>query len=107
LMIDETAVANFRDAALMHGRSFVMSLPLAYVSEGAHILWARRRGSSEGVGHRQVYLWRPESEAIRVTGEALLLVERKRAPLFPRLAIDGQRWRDVEWTMRCGPRGTF
>jgi MoaA/NifB/PqqE/SkfB family radical SAM enzyme len=107
LMIDETSVANFRDAALLNGSSFVMSLPLAYVSEGAHVLWARRRGDSGGVGHRQLFFWRPDSEATRATEEALLVVERDPTLRPPQLTIGGHPWSDVAWALREGSRGPF
>ncbi len=58
LMIDATTVASFRNAA-RHGDLFGFSLPLPFVTEGAHTIWARRRGETSGWAHREVFLWRP------------------------------------------------
>jgi Iron-sulfur cluster-binding domain len=52
LMIDHTPVAAF------DGGAFALDVPIGYVTEGAHVVWARRRGDRTGWGHRQVFLWR-------------------------------------------------
>ena len=106
LMIDQTPVANFRDAAFLRGRTFVMCVPVAFVTEGAHVVWARRRGDSVGVAHRDVFLWRPPAvDAIRVVNEALLVLE-SRAAVWPSLSIDGDRWKAVQWKKAIGARGS-
>lgn len=52
LMIDHTPVT------LLNAGPFEGEVPIRYVTEGAHVVWARRRGASEGWGHRQIFLWR-------------------------------------------------
>jgi MoaA/NifB/PqqE/SkfB family radical SAM enzyme len=59
LMIDATPAANFKDAGHFDGDAFAFSLPIPYVTEGAHVIWARRRGAASGWAHREVFLWRP------------------------------------------------
>jgi MoaA/NifB/PqqE/SkfB family radical SAM enzyme len=94
LMVDDTPVANFQDRGYFDGREFIVEANVDFVTEGAHVIWARRRGARDGWGHRQLFLWRPESG---VAGHALFVVGR----LAPSLFIGGHRWRDVRWrTMR-------
>lgn len=61
LMIDETPVANFGDRAEGEANAFTLRVPIEYVTEGAHVVWVRVQGSERGYGHREVFLWRPES----------------------------------------------
>lgn len=58
LMIDATPVANF-DTARFHHNLFAFELQIPFVTEGAHVIWARRRGETSGWAHREVFLWRP------------------------------------------------
>jgi MoaA/NifB/PqqE/SkfB family radical SAM enzyme len=107
LMIDETPVANFRASALIDRDAFAFSLDVSFVSEGAHIIWARRCGETGGFAHRQVFLWRPESgEALRATDEALFTIPRDRF-FTPMLTIAGKRWDDVRWQQGTNPYGRF
>ncbi len=52
LMIDHTPVT------LLHAGRFAGEIPIGFVTEGAHVVWARCRGEHAGWGHRQVFLWR-------------------------------------------------
>jgi radical SAM protein with 4Fe4S-binding SPASM domain len=52
LMIDHTPVTR------LHRGRFQGEVPIGYVTEGAHVIWARRAGAPDGWGHRQVFLWR-------------------------------------------------
>jgi MoaA/NifB/PqqE/SkfB family radical SAM enzyme len=58
LMVDATPVANFGEAAYV-GSSFTFALAIPFITEGAHTIWARRRGDTSGWAHREVFLWRP------------------------------------------------
>jgi MoaA/NifB/PqqE/SkfB family radical SAM enzyme len=102
LMIDDTPVANFNDDGYFDGNRFIVEARVDFVSEGAHVIWARRRGTSAGWGHRQVFLWRPESG---VTTHALYLVPRRTAPFPPSLFIGEHRWPRVTWTTMRSTRG--
>lgn len=59
LMIDRTPIANFHASARVTGKHFEMTLPISYVSEGAHMVWARRSGEPTGCAYREVFVWRP------------------------------------------------
>jgi MoaA/NifB/PqqE/SkfB family radical SAM enzyme len=61
LMIDETPIANFGDRGEFDGDAFTLRAPIGYVTEGAHVVWARLRGDARGYGHREVFLWRPNA----------------------------------------------
>jgi hypothetical protein len=102
LMIDETPVANFNESGCFAGNEFVLEVPAGYVSEGAHVVWARRRGAGSGWGHRQVFLWRPDDGA---TTHALYVLPREAAPLPPTLYIGEHRWPRVWWKTMHGTRG--
>ena len=94
-MIDATPVANFHDAGYFDGDEFAFSLTLPFVTEGAHVIWARRRGETSGWAHREVFLWRPEGPELRAVDEALLVL-----PLGESL-----EWPHVRWTTMQGPSG--
>src|SRR5439155_20625126 len=104
-MIDSTAVAAFNDAAFRAGAEFVLQVPIEFVSEGAHIVWIRRRGAAAGWAHRQVFLWRPSKRAGCATDRAVFAIPRRVAPLPPSLEIDGRVWPHVEWKTMHGTRG--
>ena len=53
LMIDRTPVAR------IERRDFTIEVPIAFVTEGAHVVWARRVGDERGWAYREVFLWRP------------------------------------------------
>jgi MoaA/NifB/PqqE/SkfB family radical SAM enzyme len=95
LMIDATPVANFHDAGYFDGDEFAFSLTLPFVTEGAHVIWARRRGETSGWAHREVFLWRPEGTELRAVDDALLVL-----PLGESL-----EWPHVRWTTMQGPSG--
>jgi MoaA/NifB/PqqE/SkfB family radical SAM enzyme len=102
LMVDNTPVANFNDCGYFKGREFVLQAPVDFVSEGAHVVWARRRGAIEGWGHREVFLWRPPAG---VATHAVFAVPRRMAPLAPALSIGRRRWDRVEWKTMRSTRG--
>jgi radical SAM protein with 4Fe4S-binding SPASM domain len=102
LMVDNTAVANFNDLGFFQGLDFVLEVPVEFVTEGAHVLWARPRGASEGWGHRTVFLWRPSAG---VTTHAVFAVPRCMAPLPPTLSIGGHRWDHADWKTMHSARG--
>ncbi|HKR65771.1 MAG TPA: radical SAM protein [Thermoanaerobaculia bacterium] len=52
VMIDETPVANITT------RAFARSLPVSFLSEGAHVVWLRSR-EGRGFAHRTIHFWRP------------------------------------------------
>lgn len=100
LMIDRTPVGRLREIAFVNGESFALSLQCAFVSEGAHVLWLRRRGAERGFGHREVFLWRPDVSGVRLTDRMLVAVPREAPPA--RLRIGGNEWPATEWrTMRA------
>jgi MoaA/NifB/PqqE/SkfB family radical SAM enzyme len=53
LMIDRTPVAR------IERKEFTIDVPIAFVTEGAHVVWARRIGDEHGCAYREVFLWRP------------------------------------------------
>ena len=52
LMIDRTPVSRIERA------DFMVEVPIPFVTEGAHVVWARRVGEDRGWGYREVFLWR-------------------------------------------------
>jgi hypothetical protein len=68
IMVDATPVANFGEAAYA-GTTFTFALKIPFVTEGAHTIWARRRGDTSGWAHREVFLWRPSVILSRADGE--------------------------------------
>jgi len=105
LMIDSTPVANFNESGYFAGRQFVIEVPIDFVSEGAHVVWAHRRDQKEGWGHRQVFLWRADSERPRTTTQAVFAIPRRKAPWAPTLSIGGFEWQRVAWKTMRNVRG--
>ena len=56
MIIDYTPIANVNDKAVFDGRSFTMSFDVPSLTEGAHVLWARRHDDPRGYAHRDVPL---------------------------------------------------
>jgi len=115
-MVDDTPVANFNDHGYFDGRNFIVEARLDFVSEGAHVIWARRRGTIAGWGHRQVFLWRPEDRLKPVphgahahcgTGFSLshaLFIAKNGTP--PAIAFHRRhRWPRITWTTMRSTRG--
>ena len=57
VMLDQTPIENVNHAGRFSGRSFVLKLPVHFLTEGAHILWIRHR-DGRAYGHREVHFWR-------------------------------------------------
>jgi hypothetical protein len=61
VVIDYTPIANVNDKAVFDGRDFTMTFDVPDLTEGAHVLWARRHDDPRGYAHRDVHFWRPLS----------------------------------------------
>jgi MoaA/NifB/PqqE/SkfB family radical SAM enzyme len=59
VVIDYTPTANVNDKAVFDGPAFTMTFDVPSLTEGAHVLWARRHDDPRGYAHRDVYFWRP------------------------------------------------
>ena len=57
LMIDSTPVANFGEA-WRRGDSFLFALDVPFLTNGAHTIWARRRGENTGSAQCEVVFLR-------------------------------------------------
>ena len=101
LMVDATPVANFLDAGYFDGDELAFSLPIPFVTEGAHTIWARRRGETSGWGHREVFLWRPDARGseVRAADDALVVL-----PLHEKPSI---AWPHVRWRRMRNARGVM
>ncbi len=109
LYIDRTPVSDLEDAVTADG-SFLLVLPVPFLSEGAHVLsmgfgepgkpaepgWSRRtfhfRQSPEG-----------QRDAIAVTRTAAVLLTLNRPAQSARVWIDGEPWSPVEWFCGLAP----
>lgn len=81
LMIDNTPVANFNDCGYFNRSTFVLEVPVPFVSEGAHIVWARRRGTVAGWAYRQIFLWRSDyGDRARAAMHTIFSFPRRKAP---------------------------
>jgi MoaA/NifB/PqqE/SkfB family radical SAM enzyme len=58
LVIDYTPLANVNDKAVFDGHRFSLSLAVPDLTDGAHMLWARRHGDPRGYAHREVHFCR-------------------------------------------------
>jgi MoaA/NifB/PqqE/SkfB family radical SAM enzyme len=58
VVIDYTPIANVNDKAVFDGRNFTMTFDVPDLTEGAHVLWARRHDDPRGYAHRDVHFWR-------------------------------------------------
>lgn len=101
LVIDDVPVANLRDAGWFDSANFVAAIELPFLSEGAHILSAQRRGEHAGYEHRQLFFRRGVESAAH-TLDALFFAEPM---LDPSLLIGGLEWNDVTWRTMSNPRG--
>lgn len=101
LVINDVPVANLRDAGWFDGANFVAAIELPFLSEGAHILSAQRRGEHAGYEHRQLFFRRGVESAAH-TIDALFFAEPM---LDPSLLIGGLEWNDVTWRTMSNPRG--
>lgn len=103
LMIDETAIGLLRDIALTDLSSFTLSAEVPFLTEGAHVVWLRRRGFASGSAHREFFFWRPEATDLRATNRAIFTAPRGIG--FPKLMIDGGEWHRTTWS-RAANAGT-
>lgn len=101
LVINDVPVANLHDAGWFDGANFVAAIELPFLSEGAHILSAQRRGEHAGYEHRQLFFRRGVESAAH-TIDALFFAEPM---LDPSLLIGGLEWNDVTWRTMSNPRG--
>src|ERR1019366_4263217 len=60
IVIDYTPIANVNDKASFEGRSFTMQFDVPNLTEGAHVLWARRHDDPRGYAHRDVHFCRSD-----------------------------------------------
>jgi len=101
LVINDVPVANLHDIGWFDGANFVAALELPFLSEGAHILSAQRRGEHAGYEHRELFFRRGVESAAH-TIDALFFAEPM---LDPSLLIGGLEWNDVTWRTMSNPRG--
>ena len=91
LMLDETPLGRTSRAWRSQPAGyFVLSGPIPFVTEGAHLLWARRVGDCErgGAAWREVHLWRPESPARLVPKAVAFPAPRSGSDGAPPIEID-------------------
>jgi MoaA/NifB/PqqE/SkfB family radical SAM enzyme len=94
VVIDSTVVADFRCDGVVDGSDFAVSIPVPYLTEGAHMLWLRPRGATEHHGwcHRHVHFWRPDRDRSLATGLTIVPIPRSRVWQMRNLTfeIDGR-----------------
>jgi len=95
ILIDRTVVADFGRDGVVDGSGFAVSIPVPFLTEGAHMLWLRPRGALEHHGwcHRHVHFWRPDADRSLATGLTIVAIPRKRiwSVRRPTIEIDGTR----------------
>jgi len=93
ILIDRTVVANLGSHGVVDGSRFAVSIPVPYLTEGAHLLWLRPRGALDHCGwcHRHVHFWRPDADRSLAIGMTILPIPRKRRWSLSRpiVEIDG------------------
>ena len=93
VLIDRTVVADFGCDGVVDGSRFAVSIPVPYLTEGAHMLWLRPRGELEHRGwcHRHVHFWRPDGDRSLATGMTIVSIPRLRIwhTRRPTIEIDG------------------
>lgn len=60
LMIGFTPVANLNQSGIFEDDTFTWIVPVPFLTDGAHTLWARTPPSTQGWAHRDVHFWRSE-----------------------------------------------
>jgi len=80
VLIDETVVADLGRRGVVDGSRLAVSIPIPFLTEGAHMLWLRPRGAAgrRGWCHRHVQFWRPEGDLPLATGLAIVPMPRAR-----------------------------
>jgi hypothetical protein len=63
VLIDRTVVTDLGGHGVVDGSHFAVSIPVPYLTEGAHMLWLRPRGALDHHGwcHRHLHFWRPDA----------------------------------------------
>jgi MoaA/NifB/PqqE/SkfB family radical SAM enzyme len=92
VVIDRTVVAHIGSGAVIANREFVISIPVPYLTEGAHIIRLRpgQAPQHRGWAHRTVHFWRPDAGAETLATDIFVLpiaVPRLRGR--PRVLVDG------------------
>jgi MoaA/NifB/PqqE/SkfB family radical SAM enzyme len=80
VLIDETVVADLGRHGVIEDAHFAVSVPVPFLSEGAHLLWLRPRGE---LGHpgwcrRHVHFWRPDGDRSLASGLTIVSMPRTR-----------------------------
>lgn len=100
VLLDQTPVATL-GLVTRRGRRFALSVPVPYLSEGAHVLSLRKDGDGTAPGwcRRTVHFLRPEVRdgAQPVTRNALVRLLLARPTRRPLVWIGGLRWDWVRW----------
>jgi MoaA/NifB/PqqE/SkfB family radical SAM enzyme len=71
VVIDYTPIANVNDKAVFDARTFTMTFDVPDLTEGAHVLWARRHDDPRGYAHRDVHFWRPDRSVTQASPSLL------------------------------------
>jgi len=80
VMIDHTVVTDLGCHGVVDGSRFAVSIPVPYLTEGAHLLWLRPRGALEHPGwcHRHLHFWRPDADRSLAIGLTIVPIPRTR-----------------------------
>ena len=95
VLIDRTVVTDLGGHGVVDGSRFAVSIPVPYLTEGAHMLWLRPRGTADHHGwcHRHLHFWRPDAGQSLAAG--LTIVPIPRTPIWrmrrPTVEIGGAR----------------
>ncbi len=107
LYIDRTPVSDLEDAVTADG-SFLLVLPVPYLSEGTHVLsmgFGEPGKPAEPGWSRRTFHFRPgpkgQRDAIAVTRTAAVLLTLNEPAQSARVWIDGEPWSPVQWF--CDP----
>jgi MoaA/NifB/PqqE/SkfB family radical SAM enzyme len=95
VLIDRTVVADLGSHGVVDGSNFAVSIPVPYLTEGAHMLWLRPRGALDHHGwcHRHLHFWRPDAVRSLASGLTVVQIPRTRTWRLrrPTIEIDGTR----------------
>jgi MoaA/NifB/PqqE/SkfB family radical SAM enzyme len=95
VLIDRTVVADLGNHGVVDGSSFAVSIPVPYLTEGAHMLWLRPRGALDHSGwcHRHLHFWRPDANRSLAVGMTIVSIPRKRSSFIsgPIIEIAGSQ----------------
>ena len=97
LMLDEEPLGvvrrdNTRGDFALHG-------PVPFITEGAHLLWVRRRGDVSGPGYcyREIHLWRPAEQEDTIRSTSHFAVRHFAPKRINEISaeIDGMSWENI------------